>query len=94
MSPRRAIGIAVPVVFGVTLLYSLAFGLFEVAVTAHAAAKGSPAAAGIALILVAVFWLSPQCFAQNPTPTCGSSSKSPLSFRAADEAPTAGSRPT
>jgi MFS family permease len=37
------------VVFGVTLLYSVAFGLFEVAVTAHAAVKGSPAVAGIAL---------------------------------------------
>jgi MFS family permease len=41
-------------VFGVTLLYSIAFGLFEVAVTAHAAAKGSPAAAGIALALASV----------------------------------------
>jgi MFS family permease len=42
------------VVFGVTLLYSIAFGLFEVAVTAHAAAKGSPAAAGIALALASL----------------------------------------
>jgi MFS family permease len=41
-------------VFGVTVLYSIAFGLFEVAVTAHAAAKGSPAAAGIALALASV----------------------------------------
>ena len=31
--------------------YSIAFGLFEVAVTAHAARKGAPAAAGIALAL-------------------------------------------
>ncbi len=42
------------VVFGVTLLYSLAFGLFEVAVTAHAAARGSPAVAGIALALASL----------------------------------------
>jgi MFS family permease len=42
------------VVFGVTLLYSIAFGLFEVAVTAHAAAKGSPAIAGIALALTSL----------------------------------------
>lgn len=41
-------------VFGVTVLYSIAFGLFEVAVTAHAAAKGSPAAAGVALALASV----------------------------------------
>jgi MFS family permease len=41
-------------VFGVTLLYSFSFGLFEVAVTAHAAAKGSPAVAGIALALASV----------------------------------------
>jgi MFS family permease len=45
---------ALLVVFGVTLLYSLAFGLFEVAVTAHAAAKGSPAVAGIALALASL----------------------------------------
>jgi len=42
------------VVFGVTLLYSVAFGLFEVAVTAHAAEKGSSATAGIALALASV----------------------------------------
>jgi MFS family permease len=42
------------VVFGVTLLYSIAFGLFEVAVTAHAAAKGSPAVAGVALALASL----------------------------------------
>ena len=41
-------------VFGVTVLYSFAFGLFEVAVTAHAAAKGAPAVAGIALALASV----------------------------------------
>jgi MFS family permease len=41
-------------VFAVTLLYSFSFGLFEVAVTAHASAKGSPAAAGVALALASV----------------------------------------
>lgn len=41
-------------VFGVTLLYSFAFGLFELAVTAHASAQGVPAAAGIALALASV----------------------------------------
>ena len=41
-------------VFAVTMLFSLAFGLFEVAVTAHAAAKGAPAVAGIALALASV----------------------------------------
>ena len=42
------------IVFITTVLYSLAFGLFEVAVTAHAASKGSPAAAGIALALASL----------------------------------------
>ena len=42
------------VVFSATLLYSIAFGLFEVAVTAHAARKGAPAAAGIALALASL----------------------------------------
>ncbi len=42
------------VVFGTTLLYALAFGLFEVAVTAQAAGKGVPAAAGVTLALVSV----------------------------------------
>lgn len=42
------------VVFGLTVLYSFAFGLFEVAVTAHAAAKGAPAVAGIALALASL----------------------------------------
>ena len=42
------------VVFGVALLYAVAFGLFEVAVTAHAAAKGAPAVAGIALALASL----------------------------------------
>jgi MFS family permease len=42
------------VVFAVTVLYSFAFGLFEVAVTAHASAKGAPAVAGIALALASV----------------------------------------
>jgi MFS family permease len=41
-------------VFAATLLYSFTFGLFEVAVSAHAASKGSPAAAGIALALASV----------------------------------------
>lgn len=38
-------------VFAATVMYSMAFGLFEVAVTAFAAQKGAPAAAGIALAL-------------------------------------------
>lgn len=42
------------VVFAVTVLYAFAFGLFEVAVTAHAAAKGAPAVAGVALALASV----------------------------------------
>jgi MFS family permease len=42
------------VVFGATILYSVGFGLFEVAVTAHAAARGAPPAAGIALALTSV----------------------------------------
>ena len=41
-------------VFAATVLYSFTFGLFEVAVSAHAASKGSPAAAGIALALTSV----------------------------------------
>jgi MFS family permease len=41
-------------VFAATVLYSFSFGLFEVAVSAHAASKGSPAAAGIALALASV----------------------------------------
>lgn len=40
--------------FAVTLLYAVAFGLFEVAVTAHADAQGAPAVAGIALALASV----------------------------------------
>ncbi|HSN38650.1 MAG TPA: MFS transporter [Burkholderiales bacterium] len=39
------------VVFAATVLYSVAFGLFEVAVTAFAAKKGMPAAAGLTLAL-------------------------------------------
>jgi predicted MFS family arabinose efflux permease len=35
-------------------LYSVAFGLYEVGVTAHAASQGRPAAAGIALALTSV----------------------------------------
>ncbi|HYC49103.1 MAG TPA: MFS transporter [Burkholderiales bacterium] len=42
------------IVFAVTVLYAFAFGLFEVAVTAHTAAKGAPAMAGIALALASV----------------------------------------
>ncbi len=42
------------VVFGATVLYSIGFGLFEVAVTAHAASKGVPSAAGIALALASL----------------------------------------
>lgn len=42
------------VVFAATLLYSMAFGLFEVAVTAFAAKQGVPAAAGVALALASV----------------------------------------
>jgi MFS family permease len=41
-------------VFAVTVLYSVAFGLFEVAVTAFAAGKGVPAAAGTTLALASV----------------------------------------
>lgn len=40
--------------FAVTVLYAVAFGLFEVAVTAHAAAQGAPAGAGVALALASV----------------------------------------
>jgi MFS family permease len=42
------------IVFASTVLYSIGFGLFEVAVTAHAAAMGAPSAAGIALALASV----------------------------------------
>ena len=42
------------IVFAATVLYSMAFGLFELAVTAHAARKGVPAAAGIALALASL----------------------------------------
>ena len=42
------------VVFATTVLYSIGFGLFEVGVTAHAAAMGSPSAAGIALALASL----------------------------------------
>lgn len=41
-------------VFAATLMYSLAFGLFEVAVTAFAAKKGVPAAAGVILALASI----------------------------------------
>src|SRR5688572_22126683 len=39
------------IVFAVTVLYAFSFGLFEVAVMAHTAAKGVPAMAGVALAL-------------------------------------------
>jgi MFS family permease len=42
------------IVFAATVLYSMAFGLFELAVTAHAASKGTPAAAGVALALASL----------------------------------------
>ncbi|HEV7392465.1 MAG TPA: MFS transporter [Burkholderiales bacterium] len=42
------------IVFAATVLYSMAFGLFELAVTAHAASKGMPAAAGVALALASL----------------------------------------
>lgn len=42
------------VLYGATVLYSLSFGLYEVAVTAHAAAKGAPAVAGVALALASL----------------------------------------
>ncbi len=42
------------VVFAATVLYSVAFGLYEVGVTAWATQRGMPAAAGIALALASV----------------------------------------
>jgi MFS family permease len=42
------------VLYGTTLLYALAFGLFELAVIAHASMKGAPAAAGVALALTSL----------------------------------------
>jgi MFS family permease len=42
------------VLFATTLLYALAFGLFEVAVIAHASGKNAPAAAGVALALTSL----------------------------------------
>jgi MFS family permease len=41
-------------VFAATVLYALAFGLYEVAVTAFATARGSPAAAGVFLALASI----------------------------------------
>jgi predicted MFS family arabinose efflux permease len=41
-------------VFAATVLYSLAFGLYEIAVTALAASRGEPAAAGLILALASV----------------------------------------
>jgi MFS family permease len=40
--------------YAATVMYSVAFGLFEVAVTAFAAAQGRPAAAGVILALASV----------------------------------------
>ena len=42
------------IVFAAAVLYSIGFGLFEVAVTAHAAAMGAPSAAGVALALTSL----------------------------------------
>ena len=42
------------VVYAATVLYAVGFGLFEVGVTAHAAHKGSPAIAGIALTFASI----------------------------------------
>ena len=42
------------VLFVVTLFYSIAFGLYEMGVTAYATQRGSPAAAGIALALASL----------------------------------------
>ena len=42
------------VIYAATLLYSTAFGLFEVAVSGYAAARGFPAAAGVILALGSV----------------------------------------
>lgn len=56
--PRSWLGALRPlqlrIVFGVTVLYSMGFGLFEVGVAAHAERAGHPAAAGIALALASV----------------------------------------
>jgi MFS family permease len=41
-------------VFAATVLYSVAFGLYEIAVTAFAAARGMPAAAGVILALASL----------------------------------------
>jgi MFS family permease len=41
-------------VYAATFLFAIAFGFYEVGVTAHAALAGSPAAAGIALALTSV----------------------------------------
>lgn len=41
-------------VFGAVLFHSVAFGLYEIAVTAFAAERGSPAAAGVILALASV----------------------------------------
>jgi len=42
------------VLYGATLFYSVAFGLFEIGVTAYATNRGMPAAAGIALALASL----------------------------------------
>jgi MFS family permease len=55
---RESLGVlrhsSLVILFGVTLFYAFSFGLFEVAVTAHASAKGSPAVAGVALALASL----------------------------------------
>jgi len=45
---------ALRAILATTLLYSIAFGLFEMAVTVFAARQGSPAAAGVILALASV----------------------------------------
>lgn len=52
LGPLRSPGLRT--VLGVTAFYSLAFGLFEVAATGFAAARGMPAAAGLILGLASV----------------------------------------
>jgi MFS family permease len=57
ISRRRLGALSVPVlraILATTLLYSIAFGLFEVAVMAFAAGEGAPAAAGVILALASV----------------------------------------
>jgi hypothetical protein len=63
--PRRLLGpLRVPgllAVFAATVLYAVAFGLYEVAVTAFATNRGSPAAGGVILMLAESFTWSATC---------------------------------